>query len=217
MCRYGAQPPVELLRQFLDFHGFYDRAKRFWKDIENTALVVAAAPPGGGRNHVTPRFVRHFNVMCLPSATDHTLTHIFTAILNGFFANFLPQVKALAGPIVASTIEVYTRISAELLPTPARSHYTFNLRDVSKLFQGILMVSRAKCHKPEIATRLWIHEAMRVFHDRLINAEDKRWFTELIVDLLGRNFRLSWQHEALFEEAPIIFANYMRPGADEKL
>ena len=33
---YGAQPPVELLRQFLDFQGFYDREKLFWKEIVDT-------------------------------------------------------------------------------------------------------------------------------------------------------------------------------------
>jgi dynein heavy chain len=36
---------------------------------------------------------------------------------------------------VAATIEVYNTIRAELLPTPAKSHYLYNMRDLSKLFQ----------------------------------------------------------------------------------
>ena len=46
-----------------------------------------------------------------------------------------------AGGVVAATIEVYNSISAELLPTPSKFHYTFNLRDISKVFQGLLMIS----------------------------------------------------------------------------
>lgn len=53
--RYGAQPPVELLRQLLDHGGFYDRNKLFWKDVQDTLLCAACAPPGGGRQEVTPR------------------------------------------------------------------------------------------------------------------------------------------------------------------
>jgi hypothetical protein len=53
--KYGAQPPIELLRQFQDLKGFYDRKKLFWKDIEDTVLCAACAPPGGGRQEVTPR------------------------------------------------------------------------------------------------------------------------------------------------------------------
>ena len=43
---YGAQPPIELLRQVVDFKQVYDRTGWFLKEIENTVLVAAASPPG---------------------------------------------------------------------------------------------------------------------------------------------------------------------------
>ncbi|XRB19794.1 dynein axonemal heavy chain [Pseudoscourfieldia marina] len=61
---YSAQPPVELLRQFQDMKGFYDRKKLFWKDIEDTTLCCACAPTGGGRQELTPRFVRSRGIGC---------------------------------------------------------------------------------------------------------------------------------------------------------
>ena len=60
--------------------------------------------------------------------------------------------------------------------------------------------------------KLWIHEASRVFHDRLINAEDKRWFTELVVDLIKNSFRVDWSHADLFEAKPLIFSDFMKRG-----
>lgn len=47
-------------------------------------------------------------------------------------------------PLVAATIHIYSTITSQLLPTPAKSHYTFNLRDLSKVFQGMLMAEPAK-------------------------------------------------------------------------
>jgi hypothetical protein len=49
--------------------------------------------------------------------------------------DFPSELKQISSPIVAASVEAYNRISEELLPTPARSHYTFNLRDLSKVFQ----------------------------------------------------------------------------------
>jgi dynein heavy chain len=60
--KYGAQPPIELLRQLLSDNGFYDRPKFFWKNIEKFCLICAAAPPSGGRAPLTPRFIRHFHM-----------------------------------------------------------------------------------------------------------------------------------------------------------
>ena len=134
METYGAQPPVELLRSFLDFKGFWDRDKLYWKDIADTMLLVGAAPPGGGRAILTQRFTRHFSVLNIPPATENTLTHIFNSILNGFLTTkYDTEVIKLKNGIVAATIEVYMKISTELLPTPSKFHYTFNLRDISKV------------------------------------------------------------------------------------
>ena len=63
---YGAIPAVEVLRCIIDKKGIWDRRERFWKTIENTAFVCACSPPGGGKNELTPRFTRHFNILCLP-------------------------------------------------------------------------------------------------------------------------------------------------------
>lgn len=92
--------------------------------------------------------------------------------------------------VVTSTIEIYQRISEELRATPAKFHYLFNLRDVSKVFQGILMVKPVSLQSPESLARLWINECLRVFYDRLINNDDKKWFTQLIMELMARNFRM---------------------------
>ena len=76
-------------------------------------------------------------------------------------------------PPLPLPLPLLPRISEELLPTPAKSHYTFNLRDLSKVFQGLLMITPGTCTSKDTMLRLWVHEACRVFHDRLINTEDK--------------------------------------------
>ena len=57
------------------------------------------------------------------------------------------------GPaIVSATVDIYQAIKRDLLPTPAKSHYTYNMRDLSKVFQGISMVG-VPVDTPEKMTR----------------------------------------------------------------
>jgi dynein heavy chain len=44
--------------------------------------LCAAAPPGGGRTAPTPRFLRHFNVLNMPNASEKILANIFGNILK---------------------------------------------------------------------------------------------------------------------------------------
>ena len=102
--------------------------------------------------------------------------------------------------IISSTIEIYNRISSELRATPARFHYVFNLRDVSKIIQGILMSKPASIKGPEDMAKLWLNETVRVFSDRLINDDDKNWFIEASMELLGKGFRNSFEKADLFHK-----------------
>lgn len=45
----------------------------------------------------------------------------------------------------------------------------FNLRDVSKVIQGILMSHPKSVQSADTMHRLWANEVSRVFQDRLIN------------------------------------------------
>lgn len=51
---------------------------------------------------------------------------------------------------------------------------------------------------------------MRVFHDRLINKHDKRWFTEMVTKILGQHFRLAMTHDQVFVENNIIFVDFLK-------
>jgi dynein heavy chain len=56
-------------------------------------------------------------------------------VAAGFLSGFSPDVRTLAASVVAASVELYNRISLELLPTPAKIHYMFNMRDLTKLMQ----------------------------------------------------------------------------------
>jgi dynein heavy chain, axonemal len=196
---YGAQPPIELLRQFQDFKGFYDREKLFWKDIQDVTLCGACAPPGGGRQEVTPRFMRHFAMFCVPVPSESSTKKILSSIFQGFLSDFQLDVQNVGMPIVSAAVTAYRRISEELLPSPTKSHYTFNLRDLCKVFQGMLMVKPQHCKDQESMVRLWVHESLRVFHDRLVDNGDKEHFKRMLAELVSSNLPVAATFEDIFE------------------
>ncbi|CAD7974708.1 unnamed protein product [Amoebophrya sp. A25] len=211
---YGAQPPIEVIRLFLDRNGCYDRKKLFWKMVEDTRYLLCSAPPGGGRANMTPRLSRHFNILSMPATSEDAMKTIFESICSGFLGKFKPDVQAFCTKAVAGTIEVYNRCGEELLPTPSRSHYTFNLRDVSKVFQGVLMVRPQQCSSPEKFVKLWIHEVSRVFEDRLISQGDKDWLRGVLGEMVKATFRVDLARD---QWEGIVWVNFLRPGAEEKL
>ncbi|KAI8925763.1 dynein heavy chain and region D6 of dynein motor-domain-containing protein [Entophlyctis helioformis] len=208
---YGSQPPIELLRQYIDFGGFYDREKLTWKVIQDIDLVAACAPPGGGRNNVTARLLRHFNMLNIPAPSEQSLSKIFKSIVEGFLKPFSAEIKSSCEAIVNSAIEIYHRMCTELLPTPAKSHYTFNLRDLSKVIQGILQIRPGVITTKTELARLFCHESSRIFHDRLIDDTDRQYYNRLLSELVEKSFSIQIPKET-FSQSPIMFGDFSKRG-----
>ena len=81
---FGTQPPIELLRQWLDYRGWYEHKKDNvdFKEIQEIMFYCAMPPPGGGRHNLTPRFCRHFNIVTLTPFDESTMTKIFGTLVD---------------------------------------------------------------------------------------------------------------------------------------
>ncbi|XP_066927305.1 dynein axonemal heavy chain 1-like isoform X2 [Clytia hemisphaerica] len=214
---YGAQPPIELLRQYCDHQGWYDRKQiGAFRELVDVNLLCALGPPGGGRNPITARFTRHFNLISFCEMEDLSKQRIFSTILQSWLANIQnEEIIGLSNQIVNHTIAVYNTIQTQLLPTPAKSHYTFNLRDLSKVFQGILMASTDKIDSKADMLRLWYHENCRIFQDRLVNDEDRTWFKKLLEEKLVDSFQMRF--DEVVTRTPLFYGDFMIPSAEVKL
>ncbi|KAK7201712.1 dynein heavy chain [Novymonas esmeraldas] len=189
--QYGAQPPIELLRQYMDYHGWYDCRTREFFSIVDVVFTGTMGPPGGGRNFITQRFLRHFHQIAFPDIEDDSMRRIFVSLLDSYFSLFAEDVRSKLSSVVTASIEVFNTAVKELKPTPARPHYLFNLRDLAKVMDGLTNATPATVKTVPALVRLWLHEEMRTFQDRLTNDADRTWFQELLGKQLQKHLKLS--------------------------
>ena len=109
--------------------------------------------------------------------------------------------------LVVSTRRLWQLTKVRMLPTPAKFHYVFNLRDLSRIWEGMLHVDSDTVTDPEIILALWKHECTRVIADRFTNAEDKDWFQRCIPRVIEEEF--DEQMRDLITEEP-YFVDFLR-------
>ncbi|VDL92009.1 unnamed protein product [Schistocephalus solidus] len=212
---YGTQQPIALMRMILGRGGLFEQGKDLvWRSLKDMTYMGGMGPPGGGRRSLDPRFVSFFSLFyCLQPSAD-SLTKIFGSIISGYFSNgFSKKLQSMVEGLTQMSIESYFAIKEKMLPTPAKFHYTFNLRDISRLFQGMCQATPDRFKGPKKILRLWRHEALRSYYDRLINDVDRSTVMGILHETMEKYFPGDIAY-ALMD--PLIFGDYWSAGLEEE-
>ena len=120
--KYGTQSAIALMRQQVDYGGFYDLKKLTMKKLENV-FYVGAMNPTAGSFFIIDRMQRHFATFACPFPQAEVLTTIYLSVLAGHLANFVPELSRLAAPIINATIALHAEVP-HLLPPEPSAHLT---------------------------------------------------------------------------------------------
>uniref|UniRef100_A0A672ZPD5 Dynein, axonemal, heavy chain 11 n=1 Tax=Sphaeramia orbicularis TaxID=375764 RepID=A0A672ZPD5_9TELE len=210
---YGTVQPHTLIRQHLDYGHWYDRQKLTLKEIHNTQYVACMNPTAGSFN-VNPRLQRHFSVFAVNFPSSEAQTSIFSQILCGHLKQqlFSPMVQRSATAVVQAAITLHQKMVHSFLPTAIKFHYTFNLRDLSNVFQGVLFAGPESVKDSTDLALLWLHESCRVYSDRLIDVKDLRLFQKLQMETVHECYE--GLEDKKVTKQPLLYCHFAQQGED---
>lgn len=94
-----------------------------------------------GAGNISNRMQRFFTTLAISKPPNDTVTGIFKRILTDHFKKFDKKIQAMTDGCIEALNRVFQKILVEpkLSPTARKFFYKFNLRDVSRVVEGLLL------------------------------------------------------------------------------
>ena len=201
--KYSTQIVITFLREITEQNGFWRPMDKQWIRLERIQFVGACNPPTDvGRHPLNNRFLRHCPLLYVDFPGKESLKQIYgtfnRALLRKANADLRPYAEALTDAMV----EFYTRCQQHYTPD-VQPHYIYSPRELTR-WKHALNESIESMNTIDDLARLWAHEALRLFQDRLVLTEEKQWCDKL-VDEIGNTYFTGISSNAL--DRPILFTN----------
>ncbi|MBW0465869.1 hypothetical protein O181_005584 [Austropuccinia psidii MF-1] len=204
--KYGTQKVISFLRQLVEGGGFWRPSDKVWIKLERIQFVGACNPPTDpGRVVLTQRFLRHAPLVMVDYPGEASLKQIY-GTFNRAALKVVPSLRGHAEPLTSAMVDLYLA-SQKRFTADLQAHYIYSPRELTRWVRGIYESIRPlETLSLDGLVRVWAHEALRLFSDRLVSEDEKKWTDEQIDSTALSHFPSLNQHEALAR--PILFSNW---------
>lgn len=205
--RYGTQRAISFLRQLVEQNGFWRTSDKTWVTLDRIQFVGACNPPtDAGRHPLGARFLRHAPLIMVDYPGQLSLTQIY-GTFNTAILKIIPLLRGYADALTKAMVQFYAesqaRFTAKIQP-----HYVYSPRELSRWVRGVYeAIKPLETLSVDGLVRIWAHEALRLFQDRLVSEDERIWTAELVRRVAVEHFPNIDIDVAL--RGPILFSNWL--------
>lgn len=173
--QYGTQRVISFLRQLVEHQGFWNTKEHLWVHIENIQFVAACNPPTDpGRVPLSMRFLSHAPVLFVDYPEEQSLMQIYS-VFNQILLQSKPSVATLYPQLTESMVRFYV-LNKQRFSLEQQPQYVYSPRELSRWTRALhAAFADRRDVTPDELVRLSAHEALRLFSDRLVTHEEKKW------------------------------------------
>ncbi|WRT69144.1 uncharacterized protein IL334_006128 [Kwoniella shivajii] len=204
--QYGTQRVISFLRQLMECNGFWRTSDLAWVKMERIQFVGACNPPTDpGRVPLSHRFMRHAPVVMVDYPGEISLKQIY-GTFNRALLKVVPTLRGHSEALTDAMVDFYLA-SQKRFTADIQAHYIYSPRELTRWSRGIYeAIKPLETLSVEGLVRVWAHEALRLFQDRLVAEDEKAWTDVQIDSTVERHFPSVNLEEALAR--PILYSNW---------
>ncbi|PHH90699.1 hypothetical protein CDD83_2886 [Cordyceps sp. RAO-2017] len=204
---YGTQRAISFLRQLVEHNGFWRTSDRSWVALDRIQFVGACNPPtDAGRTPLGARFLRHAPLVMVDYPGEQSLGQIY-GTFNAAVLKVVPSLRGYAEPLTSAMVRLYLESQRRFTPR-IQPHYVYSPRELTRWVRGVYEAIRPlEALSVEGLVRIWAHEALRLFQDRLVAEEERAWTEEAVRRIALDCFPTVDEERAL--GGPILFSNWL--------
>ena len=204
---YGTQRAISFMRQLVEQNGFWRAADKTWITLDRIQFVGACNPPtDAGRTPMGERFLRHSPLIMVDYPGEVSLMQIYSTF-NSAVLKILPLLRGYADALTKAMVQFYLESQNRFTPK-IQPHYVYSPRELTRWVRGVYeAIKPLESLSIEGLVRIWAHEALRLFQDRLVAEEERRWTGEAVRRIALEKFPTIDEEQAL--KGPILFSNWL--------
>ncbi|KAF2754571.1 cytoplasmic dynein-like protein 1 heavy chain 1 [Pseudovirgaria hyperparasitica] len=205
--KYGTQRAISFLRQLVEQNGFWRTSDKTWVTLDRIQFVGACNPPtDAGRTPMGLRFLRHAPLIMVDYPGEASLLQIY-GTFNTAVLKIIPALRGYAEPLTKAMVQLYAESQKKFTPD-IQPHYVYSPRELTRWVRGVYeAIKPLETLTVEGLVRIWAHEALRLFQDRLIAEEERKWTEDSVHRVAMEHFPTIDEPQAL--GGPILFSNWL--------